>query len=152
MIQQSESFSECCQSELFSTSAETTMTGPGQELIGSSIPANWNIFALQKHAKSPAPVRPCLRTSCLLTCFFCPWRSLTPPCLDSNAVTHVHFADDDTVVSADSGGKTMVCTERKNLVYSKLTQERERCLKGRLLTILSCLPPTHPFQPLPLPP
>ena len=54
-------------------------------------------------------MRPCLRTSCLLTCFFCPWRSLTPPCPDRNAVTHVHFADDDTVVSADSFGTKLVC-------------------------------------------
>ena len=56
--------------------------------------------------------RPCLRTSCLLTCFFCPWRSLTPPCLDSNAVTHVQIVGDDTVVSADSGGKTIVWNVR----------------------------------------
>ena len=36
------------------------------------------------------------------------WRSLTPPCLCSNAVTSVEFADDHTLVSADGGGKTRV--------------------------------------------
>ena len=36
------------------------------------------------------------------------WRSLTPPCLCSNAVTSVEFANDNTLVSADSGGKTKV--------------------------------------------
>ena len=33
-------------------------------------------------------------------------RSLTPTCLCSNAVTSVEFADDNTLVSADRGGKT----------------------------------------------
>ena len=39
------------------------------------------------------------------------WRSLTPPCtpyLCSAAVTRVEFADDNTLVSADSSGKTKV--------------------------------------------
>ena len=36
------------------------------------------------------------------------WRSLTPPCLCSNAVTSVEFADDNTLVSADNSGKTKV--------------------------------------------
>ena len=39
------------------------------------------------------------------------WRSLTPPCtgyLCSAAVTSVEFADDNTLVSADSSGKTKV--------------------------------------------
>ena len=36
------------------------------------------------------------------------WRSLTPPCLCSNAVTSVEFVDDLTLVSADRGGKTRV--------------------------------------------
>ena len=39
------------------------------------------------------------------------WRSLTPPCtryLCSSAVTSVEFADDNTLVSADSSGKTKV--------------------------------------------
>ena len=34
--------------------------------------------------------------------------SLTSPCLCSNAVTSVEFADDNTLVSADHGGKTKV--------------------------------------------
>ena len=39
------------------------------------------------------------------------WRSLTPPCtpyLCSAAVTSVEFANDNTLVSADSSGKTKV--------------------------------------------
>ena len=39
------------------------------------------------------------------------WRSLTPPCtpyLCSAIVTSVEFADDNTLVSADSSGKTKV--------------------------------------------
>ena len=39
------------------------------------------------------------------------WRSLTPPCtpyLCSSAVTSVEFADDNTLVSADTSGKTKV--------------------------------------------
>ena len=39
------------------------------------------------------------------------WRSLTPPCtpyLCSAAVTSVEFANDNTLVSADDGGKTKV--------------------------------------------
>ena len=36
------------------------------------------------------------------------WRSLTPPCLCSNPVTSVEFADDHTLVSADGDGKTKV--------------------------------------------
>ena len=36
------------------------------------------------------------------------WRSLTPPYLCSAAVTSVEFANDNTLVSADSSGKTKV--------------------------------------------
>ena len=36
------------------------------------------------------------------------WRSLTPLYLSSAAVTSVEFADDNTLVSADRGGKTKV--------------------------------------------
>ena len=43
-----------------------------------------------------------------LDCVQKSWRSLTPPCLCSNAVTSVEFADDHTLVSADGGGKTRV--------------------------------------------
>ena len=35
-------------------------------------------------------------------------RSLTPTCLCSNAVMSMQFADDNTLVSADDGGKTKV--------------------------------------------
>ena len=56
-------------------------------------------------------VRYTLFAAKLLACGTKTLRSLTPPwlcCLRSDNVTSVEFADDNTLVSADSGGRTLV--------------------------------------------
>ena len=71
------------------------------------------------------------------------WRSLTPPCtpyLCSAAVTSVEFANDNTLVSADSSGKTKVWNiatgEEKTeaLAGSKLSKQgKDKQQVGRFL-------------------
>ena len=61
------------------------------------------------------------------------WRSLTPPCtpyLCSAAVRSVEFADDNTLVSADSSGKTKVWNIATKVWNIATGEEKTEALAG----------------------